>query len=502
MNPTIDMNAPTIASLNAGDNTFGAGANGISILQDVLTTPNGITLNSVGISYDSGTTITSTSWDDITTRISYLSAIAPNGLNASLLAVNETIAIQNADTTPTRVINTSAGDAAVVGEHFGIQWVGDTLPFVMETLDATPLQVKDTQLNLTSSTTGGSANPILTLTNTNAGNEAVVLEVFKDKGVVPTNGDVLFQQSVYGEDSFLNKQEYTRITHTIRDFTGGGEDGSIEMGCMVNGAFSNFLQINGNQNEVNCLKTLDMGGHSIRTTTGDMSIQTTSSSGNGDLTITAKRDLQLLSAGSEIIISTAASTGSGDIDIIGKSGSITTIQATLMNITANGANINLNANLQTIAMVGSALTFNTINIIPRNLYSTFSFSVLGSPTGPILNFGVLADMTASTTWKVDVGFYTGDGINNRSVLTYVVQDTTPQYVEQNSAFGYTQGGLQTPITYDPVGTPMGKYCSFTDTFLVSPLAVGACSFILTGGTSDGSVWSGTCRVSIVLTRLS
>jgi hypothetical protein len=49
---------------------------------------------------------------------------------------------------------------------------------------------------------------------------------------------------------------------------------------------------------------------------------------------------------------------------------------------------------------------------------------------------------------------------------------------------------------------MGKYCSFTDTFVVGNAAVGACSFILTGGTSDGSTWSGTCRVSIVLTRLN
>jgi hypothetical protein len=48
---------------------------------------------------------------------------------------------------------------------------------------------------------------------------------------------------------------------------------------------------------------------------------------------------------------------------------------------------------------------------------------------------------------------------------------------------------------------MGTYCSFTDTFEVGRLASGACSFILTGGTSNSSTWSGTCRVSIVLTRL-
>ena len=37
---------------------------------------------------------------------------------------------------------------------------------------------------------------------------------------------------------------------------------------------------------------------------------------------------------------------------------------------------------------------------------------------------------------------------------------------------------------------------------VTNSAVGASSFILTDGTSNGSTWSGTCRVSIVLTRLS
>jgi hypothetical protein len=194
-------------------------------------------------------------------------------------------------------------------------------------------------INLIDTDVGGQLNPIINLQNTNA-TGSVALEVYKNKPTAGLAGDVLFNQSVYGKDSALNKQEYTRISHTLRDGASGAEDGSIEMGCFVNGSFNNFLQINGNENEVNCLKTLDMGGNNIRTNTGDMSIQTTSSSGNGDLTITAKRDLQLLSAGSEIIISTASSTGSGDIDITGKSGSITTLTATLINLNSAGA-INL-----------------------------------------------------------------------------------------------------------------------------------------------------------------
>jgi hypothetical protein len=334
--PETLMNAPTISTLNAGDNTYGSGANGISILQDVLTTPNGITLNSVGISYDSGTTITSTSWDDISTRVAALSAIAPNGLNASLLVVNNTISIQNADTAPTRVINTSAEDGTG-GTHFGVAWVGNTLPFVMETLDATPLQVKDTQLQLTASTTGGSTNPILTLNNTNA-TGSVAMEVYKNKPTAGSTSDTLFQQSVYGKNSGNAKREYTRTTHTIRDATAGAEDGSIEMGCFVNGSFNNFLQLNGNQNEVNCLKVLDMGGNDIRTTTGDLTI------------------------------STASSTGGGDIAITGKSGSIMTLSATQINLNSTGGN---NVNLTSTGDINLSAVNNLI-FTGANLQSSTS----------------------------------------------------------------------------------------------------------------------------------
>jgi hypothetical protein len=294
------------------------------------------------------------------------------------------------------------------------------------------LSTTATNFNIKSSATGGQANPLLTLTNTNA-TGSVALEVYKNKPTAGVNGEVLFNQSVYGKDSGNAKQEFTRITHSIRDITAGAEDGSIEMGCMVNGSFNNFLQINGNQNEVNCLKNLDMGGHTIRTSVGD------------------------------IIIDAGAGVGS-------------------------------------VNAIGTALNFNTINIMPRHTFSSLAFSVMGSPTTNILNFGALNDMTAGTRWKVDVGFYTG-AINTRNVITYVAVDTLNVYSQVNSVFGYISG-IQTAIQYDPAGTPMGTYCSFTDTFGIDPSAVGACSFILTGGTSDSSTWSGTCRVSIVLTRLS
>lgn len=66
--------------------------------------------------------------------------------NPTILGVNETISIQNDDLAPTRIINVSAGDPTVVGEHFGIEFVGNGVPFIIKTDDATGIQVKNTTI--------------------------------------------------------------------------------------------------------------------------------------------------------------------------------------------------------------------------------------------------------------------------------------------------------------------------------------------------------------------
>jgi hypothetical protein len=181
------------------------------------------------------------------------------------------------------------------------------------------LNATATNLSMTSASAGGQATPLLTLINNNA-TGSVAMEVYKQKPTAGTNGDVLFNQSVYGKDSGNAKQEYTRITHTIRDATAGVEDGSIEMGAFVNGTFANFLQINGNQNEVNCLKTLDMGGNDILTSAGGLNISTTGSSGSGDINITGKASsIMALSATQINLNSTGGNnvnlTSTGDINV-------------------------------------------------------------------------------------------------------------------------------------------------------------------------------------------
>ena len=142
-------------------------------------------------------------------------------------------------------------------------------------------------ITLTDTDVGGATNPILTLNNTNA-TGSVALEVYKNKPTAGVVGDVLFNQSVYGKDSSNIKQEYTRITHTIRDAGVGVEDGSIEFACYVNASVNTFLQINGNENEVNILKTMDMTGNTMKSSTGNMTLTTVGSSGSGEMFIQSK----------------------------------------------------------------------------------------------------------------------------------------------------------------------------------------------------------------------
>ena len=344
MQADTTINSLMFHSINSGDNTYQAGGGGIAIIEDVLTTPKGIALNSVGIEYDNGTSVDTTTWSDITTRVAQLSAIAPNNLNASVLAINDTISIQNADTAPTRIINTQAG-TNTGGEHFGVEWIGNTLPFIMQTLDATPLQVVDTSfvlvdsvaplsttmtatdltsgattrtwadilassgstnnlqqvlangntatgasatIGLTNSGVGGLANPSLVLTNSNATINTIPTIELNKTGRNLTAGESVGSISMYGLDAVAQKTEFARIQTKAENVASGNEDGTLSIFNSVNGAILETFNFNGGQNENNSFRPLDLNGNALRTTSGSLTLDATASSGTGNIDISAK----------------------------------------------------------------------------------------------------------------------------------------------------------------------------------------------------------------------
>lgn len=145
----------------------------------------------------------------------------------------------------------------------------------------------------------GQANPQFILTGTNAIG-SVATEIYRNKPTAGSLGDVLHLQAVYGKDSANTKQEYTRITHSIRDATAGGEDGSIDFACVRAGAINTFLQINGFDNEINLKKNLDVESNSIVTTTTNITLDATGSAGTGDIFLTPKVATGFIKASKDI----------------------------------------------------------------------------------------------------------------------------------------------------------------------------------------------------------
>ena len=148
-------------------------------------------------------------------------------------------------------------------------------------------------ITLTDTDAGGALNPILNLVNTNA-TGSVAMETYKNKPTAGIAGDPLFTHSCFGKDSANGKQEYTRITHTIRDPTNGSEEGSIEMGCFIAGAYANMLQLNGVDTpagEVNVLRPIDLSTGSTGlikvsgTGSTNMTLDATLSAGTGNIAL-------------------------------------------------------------------------------------------------------------------------------------------------------------------------------------------------------------------------
>jgi hypothetical protein len=223
------------------------------------------------------------------------------------------------------------------------------------------------------------------LINTNA-TGSVAMEVWKNKATAVANGDVLFNQSVYGNDSGLAKQEYTRITHTIRDGTAGVEDGSIEFGCFVNNTFANFLQINGNENEVNCLKVLDMGGNNIRTNTGSLTLDgTTAPNGSGTINLNPRAtavcnvngNLRIPSTSNNLVIGDPASGFNGLMSNQGTLFTDTALGRTAFTSAYNGLELTDTPNSLFSSLTQSQLTITTTSNPADNLTTSLTTTGLG-----------------------------------------------------------------------------------------------------------------------------
>jgi len=151
-------------------------------------------------------------------------------------------------------------------------------------------------LGLTAPNDGYTTNPNLTITATSAtaGTTSGVPSVqYYKSGRNGANNDIIGSQQFFAKNSTGVKTEFAKIETLIRNVGVGNDDGSIGIFATLNGVSTEFLRINGADGDNNFLRPLDMNGSAINSSSGNMSISASSSSGTGDITITPKRTIAL-----------------------------------------------------------------------------------------------------------------------------------------------------------------------------------------------------------------
>jgi hypothetical protein len=152
---------------------------------------------------------------------------------------------------------------------------------------------------------GGILNPLLVLRNTNTTAGGATFETYKDDQPTSTGGDPVGIWTASCNTN-LGKTEITRISAVANGVGAGNNDGSLVLACKVNSSLApvNFINCNGGAGtgtpplgEVQVFKPLNMTGQTIITTSGDLAIDATPSSGTGDVNLTAKGDCSIISNG-------------------------------------------------------------------------------------------------------------------------------------------------------------------------------------------------------------
>jgi hypothetical protein len=204
-------------------------------------------------------------------------------------------------------------------------------------------------ITLTDTALGGSANPILSLNNTQTSTGAVVIDLYKNR--TGATNDIVGALNFYGKDASGNKTQYGGIENIITSAGGGGGvDGALDFYSCVNGGKSLVWRLNGADNENNSFRPLDMNGNNINCSSGSLSITTASSTGLGNLSATAKAGIALTASNGSV--NTTATTGialsttTGDItstcingtcSIASTAGNVSCSAGNVLNLTASSA---------------------------------------------------------------------------------------------------------------------------------------------------------------------
>lgn len=107
--------------------------------------------------------------------------------------------------------------------------------------------------------------------------------------------DVIGSEHYYAKNSAGTKVEFARVEAQARSTTAGLESGYWGVNVSLSGVMTNFLNCNSNTNSINVAKNIDMNGQLLKTSSSNITIDASTSSGVGSI-------IQTLKAGANLII--------------------------------------------------------------------------------------------------------------------------------------------------------------------------------------------------------
>ena len=110
-------------------------------------------------------------------------------------------------------------------------------------------------------------------------------------------GDTIGAISMWADNYANATKEYARISVVAQNVGSAGTpinvDGTVTFQVLVNDILNTYITMNGSTQDIDIGKRLDTNGNSVVTTSGDLSIDASVSSGTGNLSILSKANLVL-----------------------------------------------------------------------------------------------------------------------------------------------------------------------------------------------------------------
>ena len=129
-----------------------------------------------------------------------------------------------------------------------------------------------------------------------------ILSLQRIKGSTSAVGDVVGMIQGFGNYTGTLLTEFGRISTIIKTIssTPTSNCGAMSFQTAVNNVSTPFLEINGADNQIDALKPLDMNNNSIVSSTGDITLNASASSGTGNINLTTKSTGGLIFTGTAL----------------------------------------------------------------------------------------------------------------------------------------------------------------------------------------------------------